>query len=55
MSYKKNYKIDAHIHKNNIRKVIKLQRFYILNLVKLELIFITKKIKNLKSYLLEKR
>ena len=41
MSYKKNHKIDAHIHKNNIRKVIKTQEVLYIKSGKIELIFIT--------------
>ncbi len=54
MSYKKNYKIDAHIHKNNIRKVIKTQEVLYIKSGKIRVDFYYKKNAYLKSYLLEK-
>ena len=54
MSYKKNYKIDAHIHKNNIRKVIKTQEVLYIKSGKIRVDFYDKKKKYLVSKILNK-
>jgi hypothetical protein len=54
MNYKKNHKIDAHIHKNNIRKVIKTQEVLLIKSGKIRIDFYYKKNSYLRSYILEK-